>query len=146
MKITAFLLAGLITLHLQAQPSKHFHPYIRDYTHSNASIVFEDGITGKKATFTGSQLLSVDIDTSHFICLKGDFFQIIDTQSNGYLLKKTSDASSKPIYNGTRPIFANGTKGRLNDYFLYDPAIHTLQVVNSKTMAHVTPTASLKQY
>ena len=156
----------LITLQLQAQPDrpapsirpgKHFHPghvllpdstvgtgYIRDYMRDNASIVFLDTRTGKKRTLTGAQLLSLDIDTTHYICLKGDFFKIIAT-SDMLFLQKSSDASGKPAYNGTEPIFVNGTEGRLNDCFLYDPKKQNLQLVNTRTIARVIPTAFFKQ-
>jgi len=160
MKIIPILALYLITLQMQAQtppPGKHFRPghvllsdstsltgYIRDYMHPNASIVFLDAATGKKRTLTGAQLLSLDIDTTHYLCLKGDFFKII-AASDLLFLQKSSDASGKPAYNGTEPILVNGTEGRLNDYFLYDPAGHSLQLVNGKTVAHVIPTAFFKQ-
>lgn len=160
MKICTTLVLCLVSFWLQAQntlPNKHFRPgqiflpdntiragYIRDYIRSNASIVFLDTSTGKKCTFTGAQLLSVNIDTTRFLCIRGDFFRVIAT-SDLWLLQKSSDASSKPAYNGAEPIFSNGTEGRPDDYFLYEPAGHTLQLVNSKTMAHVIPTAFFKQ-
>jgi hypothetical protein len=169
MKFCLLLIISLITLQLQAQntlpgaqgstaaPNKHFHPglvllpdstiltgYIRDYIRADASVVYLDPRTGRKRTFTGAQIISVDIDTTRFLCLKGDFFRIVAT-SDLLFLQKASDASGKPAYNGTQPILINGTEGHVNDYFLYDPSVHRLQLVNNKTMNNVIPTAFFKQ-
>ena len=169
MKFCSLLVISLITLQLQAQnalpgpqvstaaPNKHFHPglvllpdstiltgYIRDYIRANASIVYLDPHSGRKRTLTGAQIISVDIDTTRFLCLRGDFFRVVAV-SKLLFLQKSSDASGKPAYNGSQPILINGTEGRVNDYFLYDPSEHKLQLVNNKTMNNVIPTAFFKQ-
>jgi len=128
------------TVQLQAPP-KHFHPgrvllsdstlltgYVRDYIHANATIVFLDARTGAKRSLTGAQLLAVDIDTTRWLCMKGDFFRVIATGDH-WVVQKSSNASSRPAFNGAEPILVNGAEGRLNDYFLYDPAAHTLKPV-----------------
>ena len=169
MKLVSFLIIPLFTLQLQARntspllqtpaaaPNKHFHPgrvllsdstvltgYIRDYIRPNASIVFLDPQTGRKRSLTGAQIISVEIDTTRFLCLGGDFFRVV-ASSDLLFLQKASDASGKPAYNGTQPILINGTEGHVNDYFLYDPSEHRLQLVNNKTMNSVIPTAFFKQ-
>ena len=102
--------------------------YVRDYIHTNASVVFWDAKTGARRSFKGSQLLAVDIDTTRWLCVKGDFFRVLVTGDH-WVVQKSSDASGKPVFNGTEPILVNGTEGRLNDYFLYDPAARTLKPV-----------------
>lgn len=181
MKLLSLLIISFFSLHAATAvassqvptvpPNKHFHPghillsdstiltgYIRDYIRPNASIVFFDPQTGGKRSLTGAQILSVEIDTTRFLCVNGDFFRVVAPgaglpsltnesclSSHLLFLQKVSDASNKPAYNGTEPILINGTEGRLNDYFLYDPSEHKLQLVNNKTMNSVIPTAFFKQ-
>jgi len=149
MKMFAALILTLLVAGTRAQEvfptqdaaPRHFRPgrvlltdstlltgYVRDYIHANASVVFLDAKTGAKRSLTGSQLLAVDIDTTRWLCVKGDFFRVLVTGDH-WVIQKSSDASGKPVFNGTEPILVNGTAGRLNDYFLYDPAAHTLKPV-----------------
>ncbi|HEY6900328.1 MAG TPA: hypothetical protein VI233_06785 [Puia sp.] len=138
MKPSSLLIISLIGLRLQAQPlaplqprepqppGKHFQPgrillldstmqkgYIRSYIHDNASIVFAD--------------------STHYVCLKDDFFEIIQTNTHHWLLKKSSDA--KPI----------GTQSYINYYFLYDLTTNNLQLIKTKDKDQILSTAFSKQ-
>jgi hypothetical protein len=52
-------------------------------------------------------------------------------------LQKSSDASSKPSYNGTEAIFMHGTEGKPGDYFIYDIMGKQLKLVSKKTFDKV---------
>jgi predicted PolB exonuclease-like 3'-5' exonuclease len=105
--------------------------HIRENIHSNASITIIAEAGGRKKNYTGSELISVGIDSTRFLCIKGDFFKVI---CNGelYFLQKASDASGKPVYNGTEAVFVNGTDGQINDYFFYDSKQQQLRLLTKK--------------
>lgn len=109
--------------------------YVREYFRNNASLVLLMP-DGRRRQFDGNQLRSAEIAGDRFICLKGDFFKVI---SGGEicLLQKCSDASSRPVYNGTEAIFINGTEGRRNDYFIYAAGRQGLKLLTAKTREKV---------
>lgn len=107
---------------------------IKDKIRSNASITFSSG--DKMMNYDGSVLASVEIEGTKFICIKGDFFKVI---SEGELdfLQKSSDASGKPVYNGSEVVFFSGTEGKPNDYFIYNSNTGDLKWVSKKNINEV---------
>ena len=105
--------------------------YIKENISKNASVILltEDG--KNKKNYDGDGLLSVTIDSTRFICIKGDFFRLL-CEGDLCLLQKSSDASRKPTYNGSEAIFSNGTEGKPGDYFTYTTANKQLKLVNRK--------------
>lgn len=86
---------------------------------------------GERKTYTGHDLLSVQIDSTRFICIKGDFFKVISTGELS-LLQKRSNVSGKPLYNGTEAVFIKGAEGRQGEYFIYNPGTQELLLVHKK--------------
>jgi hypothetical protein len=110
--------------------------YIKENIRSNASVMWMSEPGGKKKNYTGGEIISAEIDNTKFICIRGDFFKVI-CEGELSFLQKSSDASSKPSYNGTETIFINGTQGRPGDYFIYDSKGKQLQLVTRKTFDNV---------
>lgn len=109
--------------------------YIKGKIRSNASLtLLDDG--NKKKNYDGSSLQSATIGDERFICIKGDFFKVIEDGSIKFL-QKASDASSKPVYNGNQAVFINGTAGNPGDYFLYISSTRELKHLNRKTVSTV---------
>lgn len=110
--------------------------YIRDHIRAQASILFIPADGAKRRELDGGQIRSLQIDSTRFLCLKGDFFRVI-TDGELVFLQKQSDASGKPVYNGTEPLLINGTEGRPGDYFVYDNRQKVLRLVTKKTLGKV---------
>ncbi len=108
---------------------------IKDNIRSNASLAFTTE-EGKKKNYSGSELISAEIEGTKYLCIRGDFFHII---SNGELsfLQKSSDASGKPSYNGNEAVFSNGTEGKPGDYFIYAGRNKQLKLVSKKNFDEV---------
>jgi len=109
--------------------------FIKEKIRSNASLTLLDG-ENKKKNYDGSALQSASIGEDKFICIKGDFFKIIEDGSIKFL-QKSSDASFKPVYNGNQAVFINGTEGNPGDYFLYISSSRELKHLNRKTVSTV---------
>jgi hypothetical protein len=109
--------------------------YIKEKIRSNASLTLLDG-ENKKKNYDGSALQSASIGDDKFLCIKGDFFKVIEDGSIKFL-QKSSDASFKPVYNGNQAVFINGTEGNPGDYFLYISSNRELKRLNRKTVAAV---------
>jgi len=149
--ITMFIVASLTILSLVAtaqEAPKGFNKgnivltdgstvsgFIKEKIRSNASLTLLDG-ENKKKNYDGSSLLSATIGEDKFLCIKGDFFKVIEDGSIKFL-QKSSDASSKPVYNGNQAVFINGTEGNPGDYFLYISSSRELKHLSRKTMANV---------
>ena len=110
--------------------------YVKDNIRKNASITFISGADQKKKNYDGSDLNSAEIDGVKFICIRGDFFKVF-CEGDLSFLQKSSDASGKPSYNGTEPIFSNGTEGKPNDYFIYNNKDRQLKLVSKKNIDEV---------
>lgn len=110
--------------------------YIRENFRGDASLIFIAEKSEKKQHLDGSQVRSVSIGDVRFICFKGDFFRVI-SEGDLYFLQKSSDASGKPVYNGTEAMLINGTDGRPGDYFVYDAKQQLLDWVTRKTLGKV---------
>ncbi|HMO61729.1 MAG TPA: hypothetical protein PKC39_09460 [Ferruginibacter sp.] len=91
--------------------------YVKDNMKKGAAITFADN-SGNKQLFDGSEIAGVELNGVQFICIKGDFFKVI-TSGKLYFLQKASNASGKPVFNGSEAIFASGTSGKIGDYFVY---------------------------
>ena len=117
--------------------STHLEGFVKESIHNRASLVFITNDGGKKKEYQGANLLAVEIDSTRFICLRGDFFRVI---SDGSLLfvQKSSDASSIPSYNGNNAVFVNGTDGKPGDYFIYDTKVKELKKVDNKNVKQLT--------
>src|SRR5450432_580121 len=140
---------GLLNLHAQKEIPKGYSNgkimladstlitgYIKENMRSNSSVSIITGETGKKKNYNGSELMSADIDSARFICIKGDFFKIVCYGDISFL-QKESDASAKPVYNGTEALFINGTEGKINDYFFYDRKQQQLKLLTKKNRDEV---------
>ncbi len=76
---------------------------IKEKIRSSASVTFMTETDGKKKTYDGDKLTSVQIDAEKFLCIQGDFFKVLSEGELSFL-QKTSDASGKPSYNGTEAL------------------------------------------
>lgn len=110
--------------------------YIKDNTKKDASVVFLNEM-GKKKKYTGEELISAEVDSNRFSCFNGDFFKIV-CKGEICFLQKSSDASGKPVYNGTEAFFINGTPGKPGDYFIFNNRNKALKLVSKNTFASVT--------
>ena len=110
--------------------------YIKESIHSNAAVSMITAAGEKKKTYDGSNLVAVEIDSTRYLCIKGDFFRIV-CEGELSFLKKESDASRKPVYNGTEALFLNGTEGKINDYFFYNKQQQQLKLLTKKNRAEV---------
>ena len=106
--------------------------YIKDNLKKDAVVTLQDEKTGDKKTYHAADIIAAEIESNHYSCIKGDFFKVI---CNGELafLQKSSDASSKPSYNGSEAIFISGTAGKPGDYFIYNNNSKQLELVSKKT-------------
>jgi hypothetical protein len=111
--------------------------YVKEKIRSNASVTVISESDKKKKNYSGNELLSAEIGNDKFICVKGDFFKVINDGGLRFV-QKASDASGKPIYNGNQAVFANGTEGQPGDYFIYNNTTRQLKLVTKKTITTVT--------
>ncbi len=105
--------------------------FIKDNIRKDASVIILTG--GTEKNFNGSDILSAEVNDASFICIKGDFFRVVCTGELSFL-QKSSDASSKPSYNGNEVMFINGTEGNPGDYFIYGNKNHELKLVSKKNL------------
>jgi hypothetical protein len=113
------------------------HPgFIRDNIRNSASIVFFSDADGKKKSYDGSQLQSVEIEGTKFICITNDFFKLL-SEGDLNFLQKSSDATGKIFYNGNDPIVFSGTNGRPGDYFIYNSNSRQLSLITKKNLDEV---------
>jgi hypothetical protein len=113
---------------LVMQDSTVVSGYIREFIRNNASLVFLAGPKGKRQCLDGTQIRTLQIDSTRYRCIKGDFFRVL---SEGKLcfLRKAGSAADKPVYNGTEPLLINGTEGRLGDYYVYNTSNQSLRLI-----------------
>ncbi len=118
--------------------------FVKENLNGNASLQFLTQEGAKKKTYSGDELIAAEIDGTKYLCINGDFFKVI---CNGELafLQKASDASGKVSYNGTNPVFSNGTEGKPGDYFIYTGSKKDLKLVSKKNFEEVI-TASFAGY
>jgi hypothetical protein len=105
---------------------------IKEKIRSSASVTLMTEPDGKKKTYDGDKISSVQIDAEKFLCIQGDFFKVISEGELSFL-QKASDASGKPSYNGSEASFSSGTAGKPGDYFIYTTAAKQLKLVSAKT-------------
>lgn len=153
MKITrtfamAILSLFVLQVHAQTEPPKGFQKgsimltdgatltgFIKDNMGKNATITFL-AADEKKKNYDGSALSGAEINGVKFICVRGDFFKVLCEGDLCYL-QKSSDASGKPIYNGTEASFSSGTEGKQGDYFIYNNISRELTWVSKKNINEV---------
>ncbi len=105
---------------------------IKEKIRSSASVTIMTEPDGKKKTYDGDKLTSMQIDADKFLCFQGDFFKVLSEGELSFL-QKASDASGKPSYNGSEASFSSGTAGKPGDYFIYTTAAKQLKLVSAKT-------------
>ena len=110
--------------------------YVKENIRKNASLSFISDIDQKRKNYDGSDLKGAEIDGVKYICIKGDFFKVL-CEGELSFLQKSSDASSKPSYNGIEPIYVSGTEGKPNDYFIYNNKDRQLKLVSKKNKGEV---------
>jgi len=110
--------------------------YVKENIRKNASLSFISDIDQKRKNYDGSDLKGAEIDGVKYICIKGDFFKVL-CEGELSFLQKSSDASGKPSYNGTEPIYVSGTEGKPNDYFIYNNKDRQLKLVSKKNKGEV---------
>jgi hypothetical protein len=111
--------------------------FVKEKIRSNASVTVITEGNNKKKNYSGNDLLSAEVGADKFICIKGDFFKIINDGGLKFV-QKASDASNKPIYNGNQAVFANGTEGQPGDYFIYNNGTRQLKLVTKKTITAIS--------
>jgi hypothetical protein len=104
--------------------------FIKDNIRKEAELIMM--VDGKEKTYTGTDISSAEVNSINFICIKGDFFKVVSSGELSFL-QKSSDASSKPSYNGNEVMFINGTEGNRGDYFIYNTA-QELKLVSKKNL------------
>ena len=109
---------GFVTGALTMADGSVVNGYIKDNMKKDASVIFTSNNGGNKKKYNGSALNAVTINGVKYRCMMGDFFKVICDGKIGFL-KKTSNASGKVTYNGSEPIFASGTAGKVGDYFTH---------------------------
>lgn len=114
--------------------------FIREKIKSNASVILAVETGDKKKLYYGSDLSSLTIEDTKYICLKGDFFKVL-AEGDLFLLQKASDASGQLSYNGTEPVMNNGTDGAPGDYFFYDNRNNELKRLSKKSADAVITSA-----
>lgn len=105
--------------------------FIKDNIRKDASVTVLAG--GKEKDYSATDINAAEIDGISFTCIKGDFFKIVCTGELSFL-QKSSNASSKPLYNGTEVYFSSGTAGKTGDYFIYDNRSQQLNLVSKKNL------------
>jgi len=115
-----------------------FSGFIKNNIRSDAAVIFLT--EGKKKSYDGTELNSVEIDGIKFLCIAGDFFKIL-SEGDLNFLQKSSDARGKVFYNGNEPIVSNGTEGKPGDYFMYRTINKQLKLITKKNFDEVIKTS-----
>jgi hypothetical protein len=123
--------AGYLKATIVLDNGNGFSGYVKDIIKKASAVIFVDEAGNNKKQYEGSEIKTISIDTLHFICIRGDFFKVLCAGKLNYL-QKASNSSEKPSYNGTEAIFANGTEGKMGDYFIYSD--QQLKLLNRKNM------------
>ncbi|MCX6318507.1 MAG: hypothetical protein NTW29_14540 [Bacteroidetes bacterium] len=110
--------------------------FVKDNMSKDASVWFIPAAGGVKKNYSGSDLLSAEIEGQTYSCINGDFFKVI-CKGELCFLQKQSDASGKVSYNGSNAVFSSGTEGRPGDYFFYTAATKSLQLISKKNIDEV---------
>ena len=105
--------------------------FVKDNIKKSASVVYVDNNGANKKNYSGSQINGVTIDAATYICISGDFFKTLSVGKMNFL-QKASNSSGSVSYNGTEPVFNNGTEGKIGDYFAY--ADNKLKLLNKKSL------------
>ena len=113
MKISSMVVAAMLSLfvlqvHAQEAPKgfkkgsiasadgTNLSGYVKDNIRSSAAVVFTTEAGTDKKTYSGSELTSVEIEGTKYICVKGDFFKVL-CEGGLSFIQKASDASGKPV-------------------------------------------------
>jgi len=115
---------------------KQLSGFVKDNMRSSAAVVFVSEAGTEKKSYNGTDIISTTIEGTKYICIKGDFFKVL-CEGELCFLQKASDASGKPSYNGNEAIFASGTDGKPNDYFIYNNKDRQLKLVSKKNIDEV---------
>ncbi len=110
--------------------------YIKDNIRNDAAVTLVAETGGKKKNYSGTELLSAELDATKYICISGDFFKIL-CEGDLCFLQKASDAAGKPSYNGAEAVFTSGTEGKPSDYFIYDTRSKALKLITKKNINEV---------
>lgn len=110
--------------------------YVKNNMSKDATVQFINESGGAKKNYSGSDLLSAEIDGQTYTCINGDFFKVI-CKGNLCFLQKQSDASGKVSYNGSNAVFSSGTEGKPGDYFFYTRSSKTLKLVSKQNIEEV---------
>ncbi len=105
--------------------------FIKDNIRQSSSVIFIDESGKNKKQYEGSDINALKTDATNFICIRGDFFKNLSAGKMNFL-QKESNSSDKPLYNGTEPIFVNGTPGKIGDYYVFTE--EKLTLLNNKTL------------
>ena len=110
--------------------------YLKDNMRKDATVSFYNEADKKKKDYDGSDITSLQLDNSKFICIGGDFFKVV---SEGELcfLQKASNASGKVVYNGLENVITSGTEGKSGDYFICNSSTKELKKVSKKNVDEV---------
>jgi hypothetical protein len=125
--------SGYAKARIVLQNNTILNVFAKENIHRSATIITIAEAGAKKKVYTGNEIQSVEMDSLHWVCIQGDFFRVL-SKGELYFLQKSSDVVAKPVYNGTEPIIINGTEGKKNDYFFYQPATLQLTLIKMNNL------------
>lgn len=109
---------------------------VKESIRSKAAVCLLKEGNEKKKCYEGSDLNGAEVEGTVYRCIRGDFFKVITTGEIEFL-QKASDASGKPVYNGSEAVFSNGTDGKPGNYFLYKTETRELKLITKKNLETV---------
>ena len=110
--------------------------YLKDNIRKDASVTFYNEANKTKKDYEGSNITSVQLDNTKFICIGGDFFKVVSEGELSFL-QKSSNASGKVFYNGLENAVIGGTDGKIGDYFICVSSTKELKKVSKKNVDEV---------
>lgn len=122
---------GYITATITLDNGAALVGFIKDNIKKSSSVTFIDEAGSNKKVYEGSSIASLTTAAGNFICINGDFFKTLSAGKLNFV-QKQSNSSTNVSYNGTEPMFNNGTEGKIGDYFIY--ADKKLKLLNKKTI------------
>ncbi len=124
---------GYTKARIVLQDNTQLNVFAKENIQRSGTITTVAEAGGKKKVYSASEMLSLDMDSLHWICIQGDFFKVL-SKGELYFLQKFSDVTAKPVFNGTEPMIISGTDGKRNDYFFYQPVNNQLMLIKKDNM------------
>lgn len=106
---------------------------VKNNIRKNASVILVSDAGKAKSEYDGNSILSAEVNGSKYLCIGGDFFQVV-TEGELSFLQKSSDVSGKVVYNGLENMVLPGTEGKPGDYFILNSSTRELSKVSKKNV------------